>query len=193
MTEDSIKTSRLAIASFFLSLASVVLGPFGFIPGIVCGHLARRRVARDATLDDPGFAKAGLVIGYVFVALSALLMAAAALYALGAFVLDNQRKDHDTGTAQTDLVILTTYLEDYHEFVGAYPTTEQGLSALTRRPVLDPVPENWRYFLGPRYFTDPWGRPYHYRCPGIRNPNSYDVWCLGPDGEAGTEDDLIGW
>ena len=29
---------------------------------------------------------------------------------------------------------------------------------------------------------DPWGNPYQYACPGTHNPDSYDVWSLGPDG-----------
>lgn len=57
--------SSLAVASFVLSLLSLILGPFGFIPGIICGHLAKGRLRRDTWLRGLGFAKAGLIIGYL--------------------------------------------------------------------------------------------------------------------------------
>jgi general secretion pathway protein G len=30
-------------------------------------------------------------------------------------------------------------------------------------------------------------------CPGTHNPDSYDVWSLGPDGINGTQDDIGNW
>jgi hypothetical protein len=30
---------------------------------------------------------------------------------------------------------------------------------------------------------DPWGNAYHYRSPGIHNPDTVDVWTVGPDGK----------
>lgn len=60
------RTSGLAIVSFILSLLSLVLGPLGFIPGIVCGHLARREIKKYPTIRGSGLALAGLIIGYVF-------------------------------------------------------------------------------------------------------------------------------
>jgi len=57
--------SSLAVASLVLSLLSLILGPLGYIPGIICGHLARSRMRRNAWLRGAGFAKAGLIIGYL--------------------------------------------------------------------------------------------------------------------------------
>lgn len=54
------KTSGLAIASMVCSLAFFP----GFIPGIICGHLARRQFRRDPSLKGAGMATTGLVIGY---------------------------------------------------------------------------------------------------------------------------------
>lgn len=39
------------------------------------------------------------------------------------------------------------------------------------------------------YFIDPFGSPFQYRYPGTENPDSYDLWSYGPDGEDGEEDD----
>ncbi len=62
------RTSGLAWAALVLSL----LGPIGCVPAIICGHLARARIAKDPLLDGRGLALAGLIIGYFFLALIVL-------------------------------------------------------------------------------------------------------------------------
>jgi hypothetical protein len=68
------RTSGVAIASLILSCLSFLIGPFGCIPGIICGHIARRQCARDPQLGGKGLAFAGLIVGYTFLALMLLGM-----------------------------------------------------------------------------------------------------------------------
>jgi general secretion pathway protein G len=67
-----------------------------------------------------------------------------------------------------------------------YPTTEQGLQALVKKPAAAPVPENWK---GNGYLEklpkDPWGTPYKYLQPGLHG--DVDVMSYGADREAGGE------
>ena len=42
-------------------------------------------------------------------------------------------------------------------------------------------------------FTDAWGHPLRYQCPGTHNPAAYDLWSRGPDGDDGTADDITNW
>lgn len=63
-------TSGLAIASLVCSLASLVTC-IGWLPGIICGHLARSRMRRDSSLKGKGLATAGLTIGYFILMLEA--------------------------------------------------------------------------------------------------------------------------
>ncbi len=42
-------------------------------------------------------------------------------------------------------------------------------------------------------FTDAWGNPLQFRCPGTHNPAAYDLWSQGPDGTDGTDDDITNW
>ena len=99
------------------------------------------------------------------------------------------------GRAQIEL--LGTALDQYRLDNGAYPTTEQGLEALWRRPTASPEPRNWvGPYLRKRVPLDPWGRPYGYRSPGEVNPDSYDLVSLGADGAPGGEGenaDLTSW
>lgn len=65
------RTSGWAVASLICSLLGLLIFPC-LVAGIVCGHIAMRRLASDPTLQGRGFAKAGLVIGYVVLVLAFL-------------------------------------------------------------------------------------------------------------------------
>lgn len=66
------ETSGLAIASLALSCLSGIIGPFGFIPGIICGRIARRSIQRNPNQAGAGIALAGLIVGYFFLTLYTL-------------------------------------------------------------------------------------------------------------------------
>jgi general secretion pathway protein G len=73
-----------------------------------------------------------------------------------------------------------------------YPSTDQGLDALVHEPTTEPVPMKWsKEGYIDRLADDPWGKPYIYLQPGIHG--SVDIFSLGPDGLADTEDDLGNW
>jgi type II secretion system protein G len=74
-------------------------------------------------------------------------------------------------------------LEMYAKDNGSYPTDEQGLEELLSDN------GNGPYLKKKIIPVDPWGHPYHYYNPGVRNPGSYDIWSNGPDGVEWTEDD----
>lgn len=52
------------------------------------------------------------------------------------------------------------------------------------------IADQWQgpYFSGQP--SDAWGHHLQYRCPGLRSPESYDLWSVGPDGQDGTDDDI---
>ena len=67
-----VRTSGLAIASLVMALA---LGPFGILPAIICGHVALRKIERNASLRGRGLAIAGLIAGYSILGLTIFLSA----------------------------------------------------------------------------------------------------------------------
>ncbi len=80
-------------------------------------------------------------------------------------------------------------LKLYKLDTGTYPTTEQGLEALVQKPSTGAVPKNWReggYLEKAKVPEDPWGRPYVYMSPGIKN-RDFDLKSLGADGEESGE------
>ena len=72
--QKPVRTSGLAIASLALSVLSAVIGPLGCIPGIVCGHIARRQIKKDPAIQGAGIATAGLIIGYIFLVLFVIVV-----------------------------------------------------------------------------------------------------------------------
>jgi general secretion pathway protein G len=89
---------------------------------------------------------------------------------------------------RADVQAIGTQLKLYESMNGFYPTTEQGLQALVTQPDTEPRPSRW-YQLFKDLPKDPWQNPYFYRCPGIKNPTSYDLFSAGPDRIADTADD----
>lgn len=86
--------------------------------------------------------------------------------------------------AQQDIQALVTALNMYRLDNYVYPSTEQGLEALVRRPAGQPEAPNWRAggYLD-RLPMDPWGRPYQYLHPGVHG--EFDVWTFGANGMSG--------
>ena len=116
------------------------------------------------------------------VTIIAILMGAA-IYKLAGNV---EIAKHTAVTA--DVQALGTQLKLYESMNGFFPTTEQGLQALVTPPETDPKPARW-YQLFKEMPKDPWHNNYIYRCPGVKNPGSYDLYSAGPDRQADTSDD----
>mgnify|MGYP006277597033 CR=1 FL=1 len=86
---------------------------------------------------------------------------------------------------------LSNALNKYEEDVGTYPSTNQGLSALVKRPVTV-NPEDWKGPYINEIPSDPWGHEYIYVFPGKHGEN-FDLYSLGPDKIKDTEDDVVSW
>ena len=88
--------------------------------------------------------------------------------------------------AKADIAVIMQQLKLYRLDNTFYPSTDQGLQALTVKPATNPQPLNWKQggYLE-RLPNDPWGRPYQYLNPGTHG--EIDVYSLGADGQPGGE------
>ncbi len=90
---------------------------------------------------------------------------------------------------------LKTPLVRYRIDIGDYPSTSEGLVALVTAPTT--ATDKWHgpYVDAPggKVPVDPWGQPYEYRYPGVKNTGGYDVYSKGPDKTADTADDIGNW
>ncbi len=71
---QDVRFDPVAGTSFGFGLGSFVLWPLAALPAIILGHLSRARIRANPALRGDGFAVAGLVLGYVFLAASIVLM-----------------------------------------------------------------------------------------------------------------------
>lgn len=71
--------------------------------------------------------------------------------------------------------------------VGRFPDDTEGLDILLENPG---EMEGWNGpYLKFSQMTDPWGNPFIYMAEGEINPGSFDLMCLGADGQEGGEGD----
>ena len=114
-----------------------------------------------------------------------LLVVLAVLSLLALFVMPyvtNIMPKARTDTARIQVERLMSTLDVYYLDLGRFPSTDEGLGALTKRP------ENATSWRGPYVRTaasliDPWGHPYQYRSPGTQG--EYDLFSFGADGKEG--------
>jgi general secretion pathway protein G len=90
---------------------------------------------------------------------------------------------------------LKTPLVRYKIDLGDFPSTAEGIGALISAPASSA--ERWRgpYMeaTGGKAPSDPWGLPYNYRYPGVKNVGGYDIFSCGPDKTPDTADDIGNW
>jgi len=81
-----VRTSGTAISSLVFGILSWVALPFiGALVAVICGHVARGEIRRmpAGTIDGDGLAVAGMILGYLQLALCALGL----LFLIGILVL----------------------------------------------------------------------------------------------------------
>jgi general secretion pathway protein G len=117
----------------------------------------------------------------------------ALLVGMGTYMMVGVLGDAEEGKAKADIQTLKASLIRYKTKGGIYPTTEQGLEALVNRPTDGPQPRSYKTLLAKEALIDPWGFEYQYRRPGKHNPDEFDIFSLGKDGQEGTEDDVGNW
>jgi len=97
--------------------------------------------------------------------------------------------------ARSDIAAILAALKLYRLDNQRYPTSEQGLAALTSPPTAPPLPPNWKPngYLD-RLPKDPWGQSYQYLNPGLHA--EIDVFSFGADGQPGgakNDADIESW
>jgi general secretion pathway protein G len=89
--------------------------------------------------------------------------------------------------AHLDIKNIENALKLYKLDSGTYPTTEQGLEALLKKPETPPVPGKWReggYLDGSAVPKDPWDHPYYSTSPA-QDGKEYEIVSYGRTGEPG--------
>jgi general secretion pathway protein G len=123
--------------------------------------------------------------GFTLIEIMVVVVILGILAALVAPNVIRRIDDARVAKARQDIRAYETALNLYRMDNFRYPTTEQGLEALVKRPV-DPNLRNWKeggYIDSLK--KDPWGNDYNYLAPGSHG--DYDLYTLGADGQPGGE------
>lgn len=135
--------------------------------------------------------------GFTLIELLVVIAIIAVLAGIVAPAVFRNVGDAKATSARSQIEIFGLALDAYRLDNDRYPTTEQGLGALRTLPTVGDVPRNWKGpYLRKTVPLDPWRRPYVYVAPGQENPDTYDLYSLGRDGNTGGEGedaDLKSW
>jgi len=145
-------------------------------PPIVTKSLTLRQNADRTALPDSGFTLLELLVVIAILGLLVAFVAPAVLKQFGGARIK---------VAHQQIERIGSVLDIYKLDVGSYPTTDQGLAALSEKPS-DVETWNGPYIKGEKAPSDPWNHAWIYRQPSNRQGKEFDLCSPGPDGK-GTE------
>jgi general secretion pathway protein G len=133
------------------------------------------RRAAETRAHEAGFTLLEILVVVVILGLLIGLVAPAALRQLGGA---------RSSIARQSIERLGSVLDLYKLDIGSYPSTEDGLQALSSKPAGVAI-WNGPYVKGEQTPVDPWNHPYVYRSPSGRPGHDYDLCSRGPANQAG--------
>ena len=162
---------------------------------------ARRNLAKKRSLQvvnehsEPGFNDASpsaVVVarsgqqGFTLIEIMVVVVILGILAALVVPQVMGRPDQAKVTVAQNDIRAIGAALDMYKLDNQNYPSTQQGLEALVKKPTGNPPAKNWNAegYLK-KLPVDPWGNTYLYLSPGTRG--KIDLYSLGADGQEGGE------
>ena len=133
--------------------------------------------------------------GFTLIEIMVVIFIIALLAALVVPKIVGRTEEAKRTAALTQIREFENALSLYHLDNGSYPTTEQGLGALVKKPTLPPEPNSYKpggYIS--KIPKDPWGHPYIYLSPGTHG--EFDIMSYGADGARGgkgNNKDIVSW
>jgi general secretion pathway protein G len=137
--------------------------------------------------------------GFTLIEIMAVVVIMGLLMGIVGTAVISRIQEARVGTTKAQISQLEAALGFYQMDNSRYPTTEQGLQALVRAPTSAPEPRHYNpsgYLKQKALPMDGWGNPYQYEMPGTNNPDSFDIWSLGADGQpggTGNDADIGNW
>jgi general secretion pathway protein G len=131
-------------------------------------------VRRASAAASPGYTLVELLVVLTIISLIVGLVGPRVL----GYLSDSRAK-----TAKLQIESFGSALDLFYLDTGRYPTSSEGLDALTQRPSGVAI-WNGPYVKGGRVPADPWGNAYKYRAP-VEHVPPYEIVSYGSDGREG--------
>ena len=146
----------------------------------------KRLIVRPSHRSQSGFTLIEVMVVVVILGILAAIVVPRVMDRPDAARITKARQDIRAIESALNLYRLDNYL---------YPSTDQGIEALTTKPEGSPEAPNWkRGGYIDRIPKDPWGREYLYLNPGVHG--EIDLYSNGADGEPegeGASADIGSW
>ncbi len=126
--------------------------------------------------------------GFTLLEVMVVLAIIGGIMALVATNIIGSAGDARIKTTKSQNKLIESALDLYKLDNFTYPTTEQGLEALVKKPSSSPEPKNYKsggYLKGNNVPTDSWGNEFMY----FLDKGQYEIVSLGADGQEGGEEE----
>ncbi|WP_270049607.1 type II secretion system major pseudopilin GspG [Thalassolituus pacificus] len=126
--------------------------------------------------------------GFTLLEVMVVLAIIGGIMALVATNIIGSASDARVKTTKSQIKLIENALDLYKLDNYTYPTTEQGLEALVKKPSSSPEPKNYKsggYLKGNNVPTDSWGNEFLY----FLDKGQYEIVSLGADGQEGGEEE----
>jgi len=197
------------------------MGPVSAIPAVICGHIARGRIARSGgALGGSGLAIAGLVLGYLSIFMAIVIVVI--LLTAGAAALPFLKQGLGTGMTKVNAIQIAEGVRTYQTQYGRLPLVTEGaaedvrveskalLEVLLGRDTNENPQKTVLFQTLPSASAanpenDGWGQPFNVALDAtgdgevklgeLRVPATVAVWSSGPNklDESGAGDDVPSW
>jgi general secretion pathway protein G len=127
--------------------------------------------------------------GFTLIEVLLVLIILVVLGSMSVSMIGNTRQRAFTNTAKTQIGAFKANLDEYLLDNDSYPSSLQALRTMPG----EANPNKWKAIIQQDPPNDPWGHQYQFQFPGQHNPDTYDLWSMGPDGQTGTADDIGNW
>jgi general secretion pathway protein G len=145
----------------------------------------------DETMFRSRLYRSNFARAFTLVELLLVLVILAVLAAMIVPKFTKRSEQARIAAATTDIATLDNAFDIFEVDNGRYPTTDEGVKALTESPGNTTT---WKGpYLKKAVGNDPWGNPYIYRSPGQHNTSGFDLYSFGPNGQEGGGDDIDNW
>jgi general secretion pathway protein G len=128
--------------------------------------------------------------GFTLMEVLLVLMILVVLASMAVTIFGGTQEQALKDAAKGEIGVFKSAINLYKFHTKGFPSD---LEDLNKKPGDSKAAERWAGPYLDKSPIDPWDNKYKLAAPGKHNPDSFDVWSTGPDGQDGTADDIGNW